>query len=146
MPTSWEESQQLLHHYPKGGFIIFHEGEYYLKTSGTISLQAQVTHYRNVNGTWEFNIGFRDGIDVVDMNVFTVEENVFELDYALRRIGITPTVKNTSEPISDTFVVKVEYTWSPSKEWHFRFNTVVLDAGLSDVDELVDYLVVVKDD
>lgn len=146
MPTSWEESQQLLHHYPKGGFIIFHEGEYYLKTSGTISLQAQVTHYRNVNGTWEFNIGFRDGIDVVDMNVFTVEENVFELDYALRRIGITPTVKNTSEPISDTFVVKVEYTWSPSKEWHFRFNTVVLDAGLSDVDELVDYLVVVNND
>ena len=80
------------------------------------------------------------------MNVFTVEENVFELDYALRRIGITPTVKNTSEPISDTFVVKVEYTWSPSKEWHFRFNTVVLDAGLSDVDELVDYLAVVNDD
>ncbi len=141
LPTSWEESLQLLHNYPKGGFLIKEHGEYFLMSSGTVSLMGQLMYYKRVGDNIEFTLGFRDGLDVVDVpDIIAMTQLPFEIEQQLRKQNINVTAKQVSEPLSDNLTVKVEYTWSPRRNWHFIYTGLFTSYGLSDVDEIVDYI------
>ena len=141
LPTSWEESLQLLHNYPKGGFLIKEYGEYFLMSSGTVSLMGQLMYYKRVGDNIEFTLGFRDGLDVVDVpDIIAMTQLPFEIEQQLRKQNINVTAKQVSEPLSDNLTVKVEYTWSPRRNWHFIYTGLFTSYGLSDVDEIVDYI------
>jgi hypothetical protein len=141
LPTSWEESLQLLHNYPKGGFLIKEHGEYFLMSSGTVSLMGQLMYYKRVGDNIEFTLGFRDGLDVVDVpDIIAMTQLPFEIEQQLRKQNINVTAKQVSEPLSDNLTVKVEFTWSPRRKWHFIYTGLFTSYGLSDVDEIVDYI------
>lgn len=144
LPTSWEESLQLLHNYPKGGFLIKEHDEYFLMTSGTVSLTGQLMYYKRVGDNIEFTLGFRDGLDVVDVpDIIAMTQLPFEIEQQLRKQNINVTARQVSEPLSDNLTVKVEYTWSPRRNWHFIYTGLFTSYGLSDVDEIVDYITLV---
>jgi hypothetical protein len=141
LPTSWEESLQLLHNYPKGGFLIKEHGEYFLMSSGTVSLMGQLMYYKRVGDNIEFTLGFRDGLDVVDVpDIIAMTQLPFEIEQQLRKQHINVTARQVSEPLSDNLTVKVEFTWSPRRKWHFIYTGLFTSYGLSDVDEIVDYI------
>lgn len=141
LPTSWEESLQLLHNYPKGGFLIKEHDEYFLMSSGTVSLMGQLMYYKRVGDNIEFTLGFRDGLDVVDVpDIIAMTQLPFEIEQQLRKQNINVTAKQVSEPLSDNLTVKVEFTWSPRRNWHFIYTGLFTSYGLSDVDEIVDYI------
>ena len=144
LPTSWEESLQLLHNYPKGGFLIKENDNYFLMTSGTVSLIGQLMYYKRVGDNIEFTLGFRDGLDVVDVpDIIAMTQLPFEIEQQLRKQHINVTARKVSEPLSDNLTVKVEYTWSPKRNWHFKYSGLFTSYGLSDVDEIVDYITLV---
>ena len=45
--------------------------------------------------------------------------------------------------VEDCLVVKVNYTWSPTHDWHLKFDSVEDDMGIDDIDDINDYYTVV---
>ncbi len=79
-----------------------------------------------------------DIIGVVD--TINMTELPFEIEQQLRKQHINVTARQVSEPLSDNLTVKVEYTWSPRRNCHFIYAGLFTSYGLSDVDEIVDYI------
>ena len=147
MSLSWAESMTVLQKYPKSGYIILHEGEYHLLTSGSITLYAQALTVRRIkNIGYEFTIGFKDGVDIIDTATFRMKEMVYDLESVLKMRGITVHNSHTTHDIPDGLVLSLVYTWSPSDDWHLRYAGTHRDMGISDVDEIVDYYMLVGED
>jgi len=147
MSLSWAESMTVLQKYPKSGYIILHEGEYHLLTSGSITLYAQALTVRRIkNIGYEFTIGFKDGLDIIDTATFRMKEMVYDLESSLKMRGITLHNSHTTHDIPDGLVLSLVYTWSPSDDWHLRYAGTHRDMGISDVDEIVDYYMLVGED
>ena len=102
---------------------------------------GQLMYYKRVGDNIEFTLGFRDGLDVVDVpDIIAMTQLPFEIEQQLRKQNINVTAKQVSEPLSDNLTVKVEFTWSPRRNWHFIYTGLFTSYGLSDVDEIVDYI------
>ena len=122
MSISWNESMVLLQKYPKSGFVILNEGKYYLLSSGSITLYANALTVRRIkNIGYEFTIGFKDGMDIVDTDTFRMKDMVYELESALKIRGITTHNSHTTFDIPDGLVLSLVYTWSPSEDWHLQY-------------------------
>ena len=147
MSISWNESMVLLQKYPKSGFVILNEGEYYLLSSGSITLYANALTVRRIkNIGYEFTIGFKDGMDIVDTDTFRMKDMVYELESALKIRGITTHNSHTTFDIPDGLVLSLVYTWSPSEDWHLQYAGTHPNMGVSDIDEIVDYYMLVGED
>ncbi len=147
MNITWNESMALLQKYPKSGYVILHEGEYYLLTSGSITLYAQALTVRRIkNIGYEFTIGFKDGSDIIDTDTFRMKQMVYELEGALKMRGITTHNSHTTFDIPDGLVLSLVYTWSPSEDWHLQYAGTHSDMGVGDIDEIVDYYMLVGED
>ena len=147
MTLSWNESISLLNKYPKGAFIIFNDGTYHILTSGSIKLYAQALTVRKIkNIGYEFVIGFKDGMEVVDTCSFRMKELPFELQTSLKRKQLSLHNSHSLMDIPDGLVLSLVYTWSPSEDWHLRYDGTHDNMGVSDIDQVVDYHMLVGED
>ena len=147
LPAEWHEGQQLLNAYPKSGFLILDSGDYHLYTAGTASLNAQLMSISKIDKhRYRCTIGFRDGIDSADVLQIELRSLPFNLEQSLRRRGVNPNIKHVEHEVRDCLVLKVDYTWGTKEGWHFRINETKDNAGITEVDEIVDYIALVGED
>jgi len=147
LDTSWIQSRMLLESYAKGGFLIHHKNKYYLLTSGTNTLYAQVMTVQNLDkGGYEFVIGFVDGSEVVDTTTLVMELLPFELESALKRRKVYPNIRHAFHPIEDCLVVKLNFTWTVEKGWHIVFDSVEDSYGIDNIDDIAYFYSIVGDD
>jgi len=140
----WHESQVILDSYARGGFLIYHEGNYTLLSNGSSVLYAQLSMIRkNADDKFELSLAFMDGDEAVAEDMIVLDNLTFELESALKRRGVSPRVKFVNHEVEDCLVVKVNYTWSPTHDWHLKFDSVEDDMGIDDIDDINDYYTVV---
>ena len=48
--------------------------------------------------------------------------------------------------IPDGLVLSLVYTWSPSEDWYLRYDGTHDNMGIGDIDEVVDYYMLVGED
>ena len=130
----------MLDSYAKGGFLIHHETNYYLKSNGTNTLYSQILTIQNLNkGGYEIVIGFSDAGEVVDTTTLTIDTLPFSLDNALKRRGVNANIRHTFHNVDECLVGKFNYTWSPDDGWHLKFIEVEDTMGVDGVDDILDY-------
>jgi hypothetical protein len=139
----WHESQVLLESYPKGGFLITHENNYYLYTNGTNILYGQLLSVRNLDkGGFEFVIGFNDAGEIVDVTTLRVDVIPFTVNNALKVRGVYANVRFMFQNIEDCLVAKFNYTWNPNNGWHLKLLDVENNMGIHDIDDILDYIAI----
>ena len=137
-------SQVLLDAYAMCGFFIYHEGNYTLLSIGSSVLYAQLSMIRkNADDKFELSLAFMDGDEAVAEDMIVLDNLTFELESALKRRGVSPRVKFVNHEVEDCLVVKVNYTWSPTHDWHLKLDSVEDDMGIDDIDDINDYYTVV---
>jgi len=140
MNHEWHESQVLLDSYAKGGFLIHHKTNYYLKSNGTNTLYSQILTIQNLNkGGYEIVIGFSDAGEVVDTTTLTIDTLPFSLDNALKRRGVNANIRHTFHNVDECLIGKFNYTWSPNDGWHLKFIEVEDTMGVDSVNDILDY-------
>ena len=145
--VEWGECVNLIHHHPKACILIQDDSHYYILSSGTVSLYAQLLTIRNIkNSGFELLIGFRDGYDIIDVDTLHIKSLPFELEQALKSRQVYYHNNHQAHDIPDGMVIKVDQSWHPNKGWYLRYIEYCATKGLSDVDEIVDYYALVKYD
>ena len=110
-------------------------------------MYAQALTVRKIkNIGYEFVIGFKDGMDVVDTCSFRMKELPFELQTSLKRKQLSLHNSHSLMDIPDGLVLSLVYTWSPSEGWHLRYDGTHDNMGVSDIDQVVDYHMLVGED
>lgn len=145
LPISWEEVNTVLSEYPKGGFLILQDGEYYLYTNGTSQIVVQALSYRNIKSAGhEITFGVKDILDIIEVGTFTLPILPFELEYALKKRGMNVFDTHTTNELDNLFLM-IKYSWHPEDGWRWVYEKVDEDLGIGDVDQFTDYILITGD-
>ena len=68
-----------------------------------------------------------------------------ELQRRVKGMGLILQRRSGYEDIAQPIICDVVYAWSPEDDWSFRFASVASDAGLSDVDDFIDYAMLTEE-
>jgi len=140
-----------LSQYDRPALLIERDGLYYLYTRGTRTLRVAITgadtftvdkhmHYR-------FDLSVMDGGSLTSHPSLTVSVSQLTpiLAQRLKQTGVILQRRTGYQKVDNPIVCDVVYTWSPDTDWSFTFSGIV-DAGLSDVDEYVDFAMMTEVD
>jgi len=141
LDISWREANKILYDYPKGGYLILHEGEYYLYTKGTPALYVQALSVRMIKTMgYEFIIGVKDGLtDVIDVSKMRIRNLPFELENILKKYKIPIQNSHSSHDIP-FLVIQVAYSWRAEDGWGWRYMSTHEDLSIHDVDDYTTYI------
>lgn len=140
LPISWGEVNTVLTEYPKGGFLILHDGEYYLYTNGTTRFIVQGLSHRNIKSTGhQITFGVKDIIDSIEVGTIELPILPFELEYALKKRMVNIYDTHSTTELNDLILV-IKYSWLPEKGWTWVYEKVDEDLGIGDVDQYTDYI------
>ena len=140
MDISWHEANKVLYNYPKGGFLILNDNHYHLYTKGTNALVVQLLSIRQIKNTgYEFILGVKDGVDIIDVDKLVIDKLPFELETALKRNGVPIQNSHTTHDV-DFLVVECAYSWRAEDGWGWRYMNTLDDASIHDVDEYTTYI------
>jgi len=97
-------------------------------------------HYR-------FDLSVMDGGSLTSHPSLTVSVSQLTpiLAQRLKQTGVILQRRTGYQKVDNPIVCDVVYTWSPDTDWSFTFSGIV-DAGLSDVDEYVDFAMMTEVD
>ena len=141
LDISWREASKILYDYPKGGFLIEHDDEYYLFTKGTPTLQVQALSVRMIKGIgYEFILGVKDGLtDIIDIDKMRIRNLPFELETMLKKQKIPVQNSHTTHDIP-FLVLEVAYSWRAEDGWGWRYMSTKDEASIHDVDDYTTYI------
>ena len=141
LDISWREASKILYDYPKGGFLIEHDDEYYLFTKGTPTLQVQALSVRMIKGIgYEFILGVKDGLtDIIDVDKMRIRNLPFELETMLKKQKIPVQNSHTTHDIP-FLVLEVAYSWRAEDGWGWRYMSTKDEASIHDVDDYTTYI------
>ena len=123
------------------------DGSYYLYTRGTKTLRVAIvgadTAVSQGEKYYQFDLAVMDGDFLTPVHTrlsVSVSSATPNLLRRLKQNGVILQRGSAHQKLEKPIVCDVVYTWSPSKDWVFTFGRVIDEAGIGDVDEYVDYM------
>tara|TARA_R110002020_G_C16250813_1_gene769794 strand:+ start:179 stop:1405 length:1227 start_codon:yes stop_codon:yes gene_type:complete len=143
---SWGDSVTLLQLYPHASILIEHGDRFHILSSGSVELFAQALRIRRVGDAhYELAIGFSDGDTIEETTSFVLHPLPFELTELLKRKQINYHYGRDWHDIPEGVVVACSLYWKAGEDsgWRLRYNELKSNKGRSDIDQVLDYNVLV---
>jgi hypothetical protein len=94
---------------------------------------------------YKFDFSVMDGDELTPVDHIKMEAMTPELQRRVKGMGLILQRRSGYEDITQPIICDVVYAWSPEDDWSFRFASVASDAGLSDVDDFIDYAMLTEE-
>ena len=129
--------------------LIESDSQYYLYTRGTrrlrVALTGADTFMVDKQVRYKFDFSVMDGDELTPVDHIKMEAMTPELQRRVKGMGLILQRRSGYEDITQPIICDAVYAWSPEDDWSFRFASVASDAGLSDVDDFIDYAMLTEE-
>lgn len=137
--SDWDKAIALLQLYPRGMILIRRDDAYHYQSAGNVTLYTQILAVRKKQDSFEFRLGCKDGVSVVDVDSFELNHVPFALEQVFKMDGVRYNYGRDWHNVGGCVVVATSPIWNPEEGWRMSYLTYDSEKGMSDISDIVDY-------
>ena len=137
--SDWDKAIALLQLYPRGMILIHRDDAYHYQSAADVILYTQILAVRKKQDSFEFRLGCKDGVSVVDVDSFELKHVPFPLEQVFKMDGVRYNYGRDWHNVGGCVVVATSPIWNPEEGWRMSYLTYDSEKGMSDISDIVDY-------
>jgi hypothetical protein len=137
--SDWDKAIALLQLYPRGMILIHRDDAYHYQSAANVTLYTQILAVRKKQDSFEFRLGCKDGVSVVDVDSFELQHVPFPLEQVFKMDGVRYNYGRDWHNVGGCVVVATSPIWNPEEGWRMSYLTYDSEKGMSDISDIVDY-------